>query len=272
MNKDFWNDRVVVITGASSGIGYALYQELSHFPSTLFLLARRAKSIPLPEFPTKAKIYRLACDMANPHSVAKVTKDILKQTDQVDVLFNNAGITAHGRFDELRLDVYHSTFAVNYFGPLQLIQSLLPALKKAHGNIVTTSTVSALYGVPGRSAYSASKSALHASLESLRVEMLKENLGVSLVCVPYTETALRTSGLDAKGNLLSEPQAKGKRKTAKEVALVLIAVAERKEARLVTFNFSGRFVNWMRILAPRFLEKILYKKLSHDFLPPKGTV
>lgn len=130
---------------------------------------------------------------------------------------------------------------------------------------MTTSTVSALYGVPGRAAYSASKSALHAALESLRIESLLEGIGVSLVCVPYTDTALRTSGLTADGKVLAEAPAKGKRKSAKEVAQVLMEVAKDKEARLVTFNLSGKFLEWMRFFSPKFLEKILYKKLYNDF-------
>ncbi|PJZ83273.1 SDR family NAD(P)-dependent oxidoreductase [Leptospira harrisiae] len=266
MNKDFWNDRVVVITGATSGIGKALYEELATFPCELVLVARRAAEISEPKNKHDGVIiHRVACDLADPTSVLDATEWIGKEVSKIDVLFNNAGITAHGRFDSLSMDVYRKTFATNFFGPIQFIRGLLPLLLTAKGNIVTTSTVSALYGVPGRAAYSASKSALHAALESLRIENLESGLGVSLVCVPYTDTALRTSGLDASGGTLSEAPAKGKRKSAKEVAHVLMSVAKDKEARLVTFNLSGKFLEWMRFFSPKFLEKILYKKLYEDF-------
>ncbi|XDD48374.1 SDR family NAD(P)-dependent oxidoreductase [Leptospira sp. WS39.C2] len=266
MKKEFWNDTVVVITGASSGIGKALLEELAVFPCQLVLLARRAGDIPEPITKHKDTVFhRVTCDLADPSSVEDAIGWISKRINRVDVLFNNAGITAHGRFDSLTMDVYQKTFATNFFGPIQFIQGLLPLVKKAKGNIVTTSTVSALYGVPGRAAYSASKSALHAALESLRIESLDSGIGVSLVCVPYTDTALRTSGLDAGGNVLSEAPAKGKRKSAKEVAHVLMKVAKEKEARLVTFNLSGKFLEWMRFFSPKFLEKILYKKLYNDF-------
>ncbi|EMJ87578.1 SDR family NAD(P)-dependent oxidoreductase [Leptospira meyeri] len=268
MKKDFWNDRVVVITGATSGIGKALYEELAKFPCELVLVARRAAEIAEPKNKhMDVLIHRVACDLADPTSVLDAIEWIQKKVSKVDVLFNNAGITAHGRFDSLSMDVYRKTFATNFFGPIQFIRGLLSLLLSAKGNIVTTSTVSALYGVPGRAAYSASKSALHAALESLRIENLQSGLGVSLVCVPYTDTALRTSGLDASGGALSEPPAKGKRKSAKEVAHVLMSVAKDKEARLVTFNLSGKFLEWMRFFSPKFLEKILYKKLYEDFKP-----
>lgn len=266
MGKDFWNSKVVLITGASSGIGKALFEEVSKFPCTVLLVARRANEIS--ETSNKhplCKIFKFAYDLSEEKSVTKLTKSIFKSFDSIDIIFNNAGITAHGRFDSLSMEVYHKTFAVNFYGPVLLIQGLLPLVLKAKGNIVTTSTVSALYGVPGRSAYSASKSALHAALESLRVELLEEGVGVSLVCVPYTDTALRTSGLAADGTVLKEAPAKGKRLSPTDVARVLMEVAEDKEARLVTFNSSGRFMKWLRFFSPKFLEKTMYKKLKHDF-------
>ncbi|TGN14617.1 SDR family NAD(P)-dependent oxidoreductase [Leptospira ilyithenensis] len=265
--KDFWNNRVVVITGASSGIGLALLENLSRYPCEIFALARRANDIEDP--PSKhpaCKIIRIGVDLQDTSSVLDALAILHSHTSGgVDVLFNNAGITAHGRFDELSLEVYRKTFATNFFGPIQLIQGLLGGLKKAKGVVVTTSTVSALYGVPGRAAYSSSKSALHAAMESMRIELKEEGVRSSLVCVPYTETNLRKSGLDVKGNVLDEGQAKAKLKTPKEVAFLLMKVAKDKEARLVTFDFSGSFMKWMRNLAPGILEKILYKKLYHDF-------
>jgi len=264
--KDFWNDRVVVITGASSGIGLALLENLSQYPCKVFALARRANDIADPVSKHSAcVITRIGVDLQDPSSILDALTILLSKTDSIDVLFNNAGITAHGRFDELSLEVYRKTFATNFFGPIQLIQGLLGGLKQSKGAVVTTSTVSALYGVPGRAAYSSSKSALHAAMESMRIELREEGVRSSLVCVPYTETNLRKSGLDVKGNILDEGQAKAKLKTPREVAYLLMKVAQDKDARLVTFDFSGFFMKWMRNLAPWLLEKILYKKLYHDF-------
>ncbi|MDF3819582.1 SDR family NAD(P)-dependent oxidoreductase [Leptospira sp. 96542] len=266
MNKDFWNNKVVVITGASSGIGKAIFDELAKFELKFVLLARRANEIEDPKWKHPgAKIIKHSVDLSNPNSVKTCLGFLSSELASIDVLFNNAGITAHGRFDALSMDVYHKTFATNFFGPIQLIQGLLPQILKTKGNIVTTSTVSALYGVPGRAAYSASKSAVHAALESLRIEMLEEGVGVSLVCVPYTDTPLRTSGLGANGEILNEAPAKGKRMSANMVAKVLISVAEKKEARLVTIDKSGRFMNILRFFCPKVLEKIMHKKLYNDF-------
>lgn len=118
MKKEFWNDSVVVITGASSGIGKALLEELVMYPCQLVLLARRAGDIAEPE--TKHKdcvLHRVTCDLSDPSSVQDAIEWTMKRVDRVDVLFNNAGITAHGRFDSLTMEVYQKTFATNFLVP-----------------------------------------------------------------------------------------------------------------------------------------------------------
>jgi len=264
--KDFWNSKVVLITGASSGIGASLVVELSKYPITIIAMARRAAEVALPrDANLNAKLISIAVDFLDPSSIEDAIALIPKEIDGIDVIFNNAGITAHGRFDELQMDVYRKTFATNFFGPVQLIQGLMTRLKKSKGRVVTTSTVSALYGIPGRAAYSASKSALHAAMESMRIELSEFGIGSVLVCVPYTETPLRKSGLGADGNILDEGQANRKLKTPTEVARLLMKAATNQNDRLVTIDFTGFFVKWMRNFAPGSLEKILFKKLYHDF-------
>jgi len=264
--KDFWNGKVILITGASSGIGEALLKELSIYPVTIIAMARRAAEIKKPlQANDRMELIPIAVDLQDPASIEDAVALIPREIARIDVLFNNAGITAHGRFDTLSMDVFRKTFATNFFGPVQLIQLLLGRLKNARGSVVTTSTVSALYGVPGRAAYSASKSALHAAMESMRIELSEEGVRSVLVCVPYTETALRKSGLGADGTILNEEQASRRLKTPSEVALMLMSSAQDKNARLVTMDKSGFFLKWMRNFAPAFLEKILFKKLYHDF-------
>ncbi len=264
--KEFWNNKVVLVTGASSGIGEALLKELAKFPLILIAMARRANEIqrPVPAH-QDFKLIQIAIDLQDPSSIDDAVSLIPKDITGIDVFFNNAGITAHGRFDKLNMDVYHKTFSTNFFGPIQLIQSVLSKIKLAKGRVVTTSTVSALYGVPGRAAYSSSKSALHAAMESMRIELSEDGVSSVLVCVPYTKTALRKSGLGADGAVLNEEQANAKVKSPEEVAKFLMKSAKDKNARLVTIDGSGFIMKWMRNFAPGFLEKILFKKLYHDF-------
>lgn len=262
MKAEHWQKKNIIITGASSGIGEALFLKLASYPCRIFTLDRTAKQ---PPSGLKAEIIPITCDLANGEQLKSAASKILSITDNIDYLFNNAGITAHGRFDKTDISVFRKTFEVNFFGNIHLTLLLVEALKKAKGMVMVTSTVSGLYGIPGRAAYSSSKAALHAVYESLRIELSEFGVRSIIFCPPYTKTALRTSGLDASGNQLNEEQAKGKIKTPEEVALEMIAAAEDPASKLVIIDKSGFFVKWMRVLAPSFLEKILFKKLYHDF-------
>ncbi len=261
MNTSLWKDKTIVITGTSSGIGKALMLHLSDVETRIFTIDRSPTTIPK----GKAEIVPILCDITKEEDIKHASAEILKATSTVDYLFNNAGITAHGRFDKMNISVFRRTFDVNFFGNVHLTLELIEALKKARGMVMVTSTVSGLYGIPGRSAYSSSKAALHAVYESLRVELSDYGVRSIIFCPPYTRTALRTSGLDAQGNKLNEEQASGKIKTPEEVAIEMVAAAEDPNSRLVIIDKSGFFVKWMRNFSPAFLERMLRKKLHHDF-------
>lgn len=290
MNSNFWKGKTVLITGASSGIGEAIFHRLDGIASTIYLLSRNPKITQAKKTKdskqditsaiknkneqehgsengqVKSELISIACDLSKSDQVEKALKSILKSNPSgIDVIFNNAGITAHGRFESTKMDVFRQTFETNFFGPIRLIQGLVPELVKVKGVVISTSTVSALYGVPGRAAYSSSKSAVHAAMESFRIEMSEQDVRSILVCVPYTKTKLRQSGLDADGSILQEEQASGKIKTAYEVALSILEAVENPKSKLVTIDKSGFAMKLLRLISPNTLEKIMFKKLYKDF-------
>lgn len=290
MNSNFWKGKTVLITGASSGIGEAIFHRLDGIASTIYLLSRNPKITQTKKTKdskqditsaiknkneqehgsengqVKSELISIACDLSKSDQVEKALKSILKSNPSgIDVIFNNAGITAHGRFESTKMDVFRQTFETNFFGPIRLIQGLVPELVKVKGVVISTSTVSALYGVPGRAAYSSSKSAVHAAMESFRIEMSEQDVRSILVCVPYTKTKLRQSGLDADGSILQEEQASGKIKTAYEVALSILEAVENPKSKLVTIDKSGFAMKLLRLISPNTLERIMFKKLYKDF-------
>lgn len=266
MKEKFWKDKTVLITGASSGIGEALYLRLKNTVGKIYLLSRNP---PSDMEKTYAQLEFIPVDFSHPDSVETAMDTILqkegKEPSQLHVLFNNAGITAHGRFDSTKMEVFRRTFEVNYFGPIRMIQRLCPVLVRSEGVVVSTSTVSGLYGVPGRAAYSSSKSALHSAMEAFRIEMSEKKIRSIIVCPPYTKTRLRSSGLDSEGNILDEPQAGDKIKTPEEVAESIIRAVENPNSRLVTIDKSGLAMKVLRLFSPKTLERIMHKKLYHDF-------
>jgi len=263
------NEKTILITGTTSGIGKALLEILAGESIRILSLSRSTLAWDSSRG-AQAQVLHRQVDFGSEMEVASAIDWIKKETDQLDVFFNNAGVSAHGRFEELALETYQKTFQVNFFSPIQLVRGVVPLLKKGRGVVVTTSTVSALYGIPGRAAYSSSKAALHAAMETFRIEHKKDGIRSALVAVPYTETGLRSKVIGADGKIHPEGQAKTKLKTPEEVARKLIQVSQMSNPRLVTMSLSGRFVEWMRFLSPSLLEQVLSKKLKSDF--DKGSV
>jgi short-subunit dehydrogenase len=262
MNANFWENKIIVITGTSSGIGEAILTALKDIPCTIFALDRNPKNL---DSSHKANIIPLKCDISLDSDIIEVQKQILAKTDKVDVLFNNAGITTHGRFDETDISVFRKTFDINFFGTVNLTSKLIEPIKRAKGVMIVTSTVSGLYGVPARAAYSSSKSALHAVFESIRIELSELGVRSIIFCPPYTKTNLRTSGLTGSGEKLNDKQHDGKLLTPDQVANAMLAAVENKNSRLVTMDSSGFFVKVLRLFAPALLERKMFKKLYNDF-------
>ncbi|TGK27621.1 SDR family NAD(P)-dependent oxidoreductase [Leptospira yasudae] len=266
MNPAFWTGKTIVVTGGSSGIGEAVLASLSKIRCNLINLSRTQPELLKRKGSLAADLIHIPTDLSSEKEIDKAVKKISKDYRGIDVLFANAGVTTHSRFDGTRIETFRKTFDINFFGPLYLIQRLLPQIKLAKGSVIATSTVSGLYGIPGRSAYSSSKSALHAALEAARIELSEEGLSFIIFCPPYTRTKLRASGLDGDGNPLNEAQFQGKKiKSPEEVADKMLIAVEDPESRLVIMDSSGFFLKWLRNIAPAFLERTLFKKLYKDF-------
>lgn len=283
-----WRNKVVLITGASSGIGEATAFELAKFGAVPVLVARRGEELErvVTEIQTRypgLKAGLVAADITRDADRRKVRTYLEQEHGRLDVLINNAGITAHGRFDESDPGVLRKAMEINFFAAAELTGELLPLLQqsasdlrsnsessgaegattqKARKTIVLVSTPSGLYGVPGRFAYSASKAAGHAWMETLRSELKADNIDAVIFCPGYTRTNLRTSGLAADGQRLSEAQSKLAKDPEWMAARLRKAVEGRK--RVFLTGFQGSMVYWLRTLAPGLLEWFMRKKLKHD--------
>ena len=267
-----WHTSNVLITGASSGIGEATARELAARGARLILVARRQAELErvarqlVADFPEAPAPIVLAADITRAADRDKIFQTVQAQCTHLDVLINNAGITAHGRFDESRPEVMRQACEINFFAAVELTGRLLTLLKAAKTgtfrSLVYVSTPSGLYGVPGRSAYSASKAAGHAWMESLRMELKEDNIDCVIFCPGYTRTALRTSGLAADGSRLSEEQSRHAR-TPEEMAVRLRKAIEGRKRTVLTGN-QGRLLYYLRTLAPGLLEFFMRKKLRED--------
>lgn len=199
----YFNGKVVWITGASSGIGEALAYELARRGATLVLSARRE--------PLLERV-RGQCERASEHtivpldlseisSMAAATAKVLERHSQIDILINNGGISQRSTVSETDVDVDRRIMEVNYLGTVAMTKAVLPSmLARGRGQIVVISSLMGKLHTPMRSAYAASKHALHGFFGCLRAEVHDRGVHVCVICPGYVNTEITKHALTGDGS------------------------------------------------------------------------
>ncbi|NOS91367.1 MAG: SDR family oxidoreductase [Cyclobacteriaceae bacterium] len=204
-----FSSKVVWITGASSGIGEALAYALAKEGAYLILSARRKEELERVKGNCKgtnpANIHVLPLDLANAETLQLNTELAIQIFGRIDILINNGGISQRSLARETKLEVDRAIMEVDYFGTLALTKYLLPHfLKRKSGHYVVTSSVMGIIGTPYRSGYAAAKHALHGFFDSLRAEVWKENITVTLICPGWIRTNVTLNAMTGDGSKLNE--------------------------------------------------------------------
>jgi short-subunit dehydrogenase len=259
--------RVVVITGASSGIGRALAIEFAGKGDIVVLGARstdQLKELTLEIEEKGGKAIWQPTDVTNEKDCENLIDMALKQFGQIDVLINNAGISMRALFKDASVEVIQKVMDVNFWGTVYCTKAALPALLESKGTVVTVSSVAGIKGLPGRTGYSASKFALQGFMESLRIENLKTGLHVLMAYPGFTASNIRNTALTASGSQQGEsPLDEGKIMSAEEVARhIYQAVAKRKNKMVLTTE--GKLTNVISKFFPSFLDKLVYNKMAKE--------
>lgn len=171
------SSKVILITGASSGIGKAIAEFLLHKGFRVFGTSRNPEKLQnLPDFPL------LALDVTKPETIAAAISEIMEKTGKIDVLVNNAGIGITGPIEETPDEEIKKAFDTNYFGPLNVIKAVLLGMRKNRsGLIINITSIAGYMGLPYRGIYSASKGALELTTEAYRMELKDFNINMTNV-------------------------------------------------------------------------------------------
>ncbi|MDJ1479051.1 SDR family oxidoreductase [Cytophagaceae bacterium YF14B1] len=211
-----FTNKVVWITGASSGIGEALVYALAQEGARLILSARRKTELDRVAQQTQlpaADILILPLDVEQSDTFDKATQTVIQTFGRIDVLILNAGISQRSFIKDTPLAVDRRIMEINYFGIVGLAKTVLPTfVKQQSGQFIVTSSVVGYIGTPMRSSYAASKHALHGFFDSLRAEHWKDKIKVTIVCPGYIKTAISLHAIDEKGeqyNKMDTNQEKG---------------------------------------------------------------
>lgn len=261
-------DKVVIITGASSGIGKALAIELAQRGANLVLAARQY--VTLCEIARdlqnqhNIKTVAVQCDVAVEEDCAALIKQAVLTFGKIDVLVNNAGISMRALFKDLDLKVMKNLMDVNFWGTVYCTKHALPGITKTSGSIVAVSSIAGYKGLPGRSGYSASKFALNGFMDALRVENLKTGVHVMVVSPGFTASNIRNTALDKNGIQQGESTLQeDKMMTAEQVAVIIADGIENRE-RTVVMTFQGKLTVFLSKFLPAFLDKQVFKVFARE--------
>lgn len=260
-------NKVVVITGASSGIGRALAFEFASHGYKVVIGARNhekllevAEEIKL----TGGEIAFAQTDVSLESDCKNLVLTAIEQFGRIDVLINNAGIAMRALFEETDLDVIKRLMDVNFWGTVYCTKHALPFLLEQKGTIVGVSSIAGLKGLPGRTGYSASKFAMKGFLDCIRTENMKKGLHVLMAYPGFTASNIRTTSLTKDGTPQGEsPRKEEKMMTAEEVAhRTYVAVEKRKKSMVLTFE--GKATVFLNKFMPNLLDKLVYRKMAKE--------
>ena len=257
-STEFFQNKIVWITGASSGIGEALAVMLAQQGATLVLSARREGEL---------ERVRAACQNPDAHLVLPLdladfdahvaTQRVLEHFDRVDVLINSGGVSQRSTVAETALDVDRRIMEINYFGTIKLTKAVLPSmLARGSGHIVAVSSVVGHFATARRSAYAASKHALHGFFDALRAEVHAAGVRVTLVSPGYVRTNISLNALTGDGSKhaqMDSGQEKGL--SAEACAAQILRAVEQERGEVVIGR--ERFAVYAHRLVPGLFNRVL---------------
>ena len=266
-NMNFQN-KVVWITGASSGIGEALAVEFAQKGAKLVLSARRVEELERVKKQTglpDVQVLVLPMDVTDFANAATLAQQVVAHFGQIDYVVHNAGISQRSAVQDTDFEVYRRLMDVNFFSTVALTKAVLPFMKtQKSGHFVVISSVAGKVGTLMRSGYNASKHALHGFYDSLRAEVFDDNIRVTLICPGYINTNISLNALNEKGQptgKMDQAQAKGISAQACAQRIVEAVANGRKEVVI------GGLTETAAVYLKRFWPNLLHQLVRKT--PPK---
>jgi len=269
------NLHVTILTGASEGIGAELARQLARpgahsqgRPVALVLAARNVEKLQAVARACEAlgaTVLVRPTDVSVEADCRGLIADSMTRFGRIDTLVNNAGMSAHAELAEVSdMGWYEDLMRINLWGSAWCTHAALPHLKASRGLIVAVSSLAGLVGVPGRTAYAATKFAMNGFFESLRVELLPFGVGVTLAYPGVVATEIRRRGYNAEGKAAGKSGLNevGAMPVATCASLIVRGMGRRQ--RDIVMSFKGKLSRWMKLLAPALVDRMALAALQKD--------
>lgn len=260
-------DKVVIVTGATSGIGEACALVFGKEGAKVVITGRSPEKLKLTVQKLQnagIEVTSILADAGTEADNQRMAEEVLAQFGTIDILINNAGISMRALFQDLDLQVFKTVMDINFYGTVYATKFCLPAILKSKGSIIGVSSINGYRGTPARTAYTASKYAMNGFFEALRTEVMNLGVHVLVACPGFTSSNIRNNALKADGTIQGEsPRDENKMMTAEEVAEeILKATLKRKRDLILTGQ--GKLVVWLNKWFPAIMDGIVYRQMAKE--------
>jgi dehydrogenase/reductase SDR family protein 7B len=260
-------DKVVIVTGATSGIGEACAMAFGKEGAKVVITGRKQVKI-------DNSLHRLQqegieamgvlADAASETDNEKIALETIEKYGKIDILINNAGISMRALFEDLDLDVFKKVMDTNFYGAVYATKYCLPEILKNTGSIVAVSSINGYRGTPARTAYTASKYAMNGFFEALRTEVMKRGVHVLVASPGFTASNIRNNALTADGQSQGEsPREEDKMMSAEEVAAEILKATIKRKRDLVLTK-QGKLAVFLNKWMPGTMDTLVYNTMAKE--------
>ena len=264
-------DKVVIITGGTSGIGRALAFEFGTKGCRVVITGRNADALRETRDDLRSRnvdVLGVVADVTDPVDNKRMVEETINSFGRIDILINNAGISMRAVFEDVDIEVIRKVMDINFYGAVYATKYCLPHIIQNRGSIIGISSIAGFRGLPARTGYSASKFALNGFLESLRTELLNTGVHVLTACPGFTASNIRKRSLTQDGSSQGEsPRAEEKMMSAEECAAhIYRATVKRKRTLILTPQ--GKLVVFLNKWLPGFADRMVYNVMKKEARTP----
>lgn len=250
-------NKVALISGASRGVGFATARALVERGAKVVVTARGERRLRQACDDLQAMggdVLAVVGDVGRPEDAVRMAAAAIERFGRIDILINNAGVSMRGRFAELSPEVCDRVIRTNLLGSVLLTRAAIESIMAARGHVIFISSIAGLFGLPGASAYCASKAALTALCESLRLELMPQGVHIGVVHLGFTEHDPEKRILAADGTPV--PPDRPAHHTQAQAAALIVRMIEKRKRRLIMTPAGS--LGWLAYrLSPGLVERMI---------------
>ncbi|QZE15672.1 SDR family oxidoreductase [Halosquirtibacter laminarini] len=258
-------NKVVVITGASSGIGEALARTYSSKGAKIVLGARRQDRLEKLASELPSDVLCVATDVTKEEDCKNLINSAIDRFGRIDVLINNAGISMRAVFQDVQLDVLKNVMDVNFWGTVYCTKYALEHIVHSKGSIVGVISIAGYVGLPGRTGYAASKFAVRGFLDTVRIENMHKGVHVLVAAPGFTSSEIRTQALVEDGSKQGDtPRNESKMMSAERCAELIFNAVKRRKRTIIMTLVEGKFTVLLSKFFPKLLDRLTFNHMAKE--------